>query len=109
MNFSTASRTYQLLTRIFDVRNVTEPFLPSAAEKKALPLRDPQQPFPRATPESQGISSDHIRRFLEELNRAYRQGTPLLFCILHINPTAAINTRRPSTPVDSSAAPETRR
>lgn len=69
MNFSTASRTYQLLTRIFDVRNVTEPFLPSAAEKKALPLRDPQQPFPRATPESQGISSDHIRRFLEELNR----------------------------------------
>lgn len=69
MNLSTASRTYQLLTRIFDVRSATEPFLPPAGEKKALPLREPQQPFPRATPESQGISSDHIRRFLEELNR----------------------------------------
>lgn len=69
MNLSTASRTYQLLTRIFDVRNATEPFLPSGAEKKPLPLREPQQPFPRATPESQGISSDHIRRFLEELGQ----------------------------------------
>ena len=69
MNLSTASRTYQLLTRIFDVRSVTEPFLAPTGEKKALPLREPQQPFPRTTPESQGISSDHIRRFLEELNR----------------------------------------
>lgn len=69
MNLSTASRTYQLLTRIFDVRNATEPFLPPRAEKASLPLRDPQQPFPRVTPESQGISSDHIRKFLEELGR----------------------------------------
>lgn len=69
MNLSTASRTYQLMTRIFDPRSATEPFLPAAGEKGPLPLRDPQQPFPRATPESQGISSDHIRRFLEELGR----------------------------------------
>lgn len=69
MNLSTASRTYQLLTRIFDVRNATEPFLPPRAEKKALPLREPLQPFPRATPESQGIPSDHVRKFLEELGR----------------------------------------
>ena len=69
MNLSTASRTYQLLTRIFDVRSATEPFLPPAGEKAPLPLREPQQPFPRATPESQGISSHHLRRFLEELGR----------------------------------------
>ena len=61
MNLSTASRTYQLMTRIFDPRSATEPFLPAAGEKKPLPLRQPRQPFPRATPESQGISSRHIR------------------------------------------------
>ena len=69
MNLSTASRTYQLMTRIFDPRSATEPFLPATGEKKPLPLRQPRQPFPRATPESQGISSRHIRRFLEELER----------------------------------------
>ena len=69
MNLTTASRTFQLLTRLLDVRGRTESFLPPAGEKKPLPLRPPQQPFPRATPESQGIPSDHIRRFLEELAR----------------------------------------
>lgn len=69
MNLSTASRTYQLLTRIFDPRAATEPFLPPRGEKAPLPLREPQQPFPRATPESQGIPSDHIRKFLQELGR----------------------------------------
>ena len=69
MNLTTASRTFQLLTRLLDTRSRTEPFLPPNGEKKPLPLRLPQQPFPRATPESQGISSDHIRRFLEELGR----------------------------------------
>ena len=68
MNLSTASRTFQLLTRIFDPRTSTEPFVPSSSEKLPLPLRPPQQPFPRAVPESQGISSRHIRKFLEELS-----------------------------------------
>lgn len=69
MNISTASRSFQLLTRIFDTKNTTEPFLPPRAEKVSLPLTSPEQPFPRATPESEGISSDHIRKFLEELAR----------------------------------------
>ena len=67
MNLSTASRTFQLLSRIFDVRTPTEPFLPPAGEKLPLPLRAAQQPFPRETPESQGVSSRHLQRFLEEL------------------------------------------
>ena len=67
MNLSTASRTFQLLSRIFDVRTATEPFLPPAGEKLPLPLRAAQQPFPRETPESQGVSSRHLQRFLEEL------------------------------------------
>lgn len=45
------------------------PSSPPRGRKKPLPLRQPRQPFPRATPESQGISSRHIRRFLEELER----------------------------------------
>ncbi|MBR2895671.1 MAG: serine hydrolase, partial [Oscillospiraceae bacterium] len=67
MNLSTASRTFQMFSRIFDTKSSTEPFLPSSGEKTSLPLRPPQQLFPRSTPESQGISSDHIRCFLEEL------------------------------------------
>ncbi len=69
MNLATASRTFQLLTRILDVRSSTEPFLPAAPEKPAIPLGDAAQPFPRATPESQGVSSRQIRSFLEELDR----------------------------------------
>ena len=69
MNLATASRTFQLLTRILDVRSSTEPFLPAAPEKPAIPLGDAAQPFPRAAPESQGVSSRQIRSFLEELDR----------------------------------------
>lgn len=67
MNLTTASRTFQLLTRIFDVRTTTEPFLPTAAEKPAMSIVGVHSPFPRATPESAGISSGHVRNFLEEL------------------------------------------
>ncbi len=69
MNLSTASRTFQLLSRILDVRTATEPFLPPAGEKRPLPLSPARQPFPRAAPESQGIPSRHIQSFLEELAR----------------------------------------
>ena len=50
MNLTTASRTFQLLTRILDVRTATEPFLPTAAEKPAIPQEGGLQPFPRVTP-----------------------------------------------------------
>lgn len=67
MNISTAGRTVQLLKRICDTKNATQAFLPPTGEKISLPLRAAQQPLPRVTPESQGISSDHVRHFLEEL------------------------------------------
>ena len=69
MNLTTASRTFQLLTRILDVRTPTEPFLPAEAEKPPIPPGNISQPFPRVTPESQGISSRHVQSFLEELGR----------------------------------------
>ena len=69
MNLTTASRTFQLLTRIMDARTPTEPFLPAEAEKPPIPPGNISQPFPRVTPESQGISSRHIQSFLEELGR----------------------------------------
>ena len=68
MNLSTASRTFQLLSRLLDPRSSTEPFVPSAGDKRALPLRPAAQPFPRALPEACGVSSRHIRKFLEELS-----------------------------------------
>lgn len=69
MNLTTASRTFQLLTRILDVRTATEPFLPAAVEKPAMGFGGVQQPFHRASPESRGVSSRHIKSFLEELGR----------------------------------------
>ena len=68
MNLSTASRTFQLLSRLLDPRSSTEPFVPGAGDKRALPLRPSAQPFPRAVPEEAGIASRHIRKFLEELS-----------------------------------------
>ena len=56
MNLSTASRTFQLLSRLLDPRSSTEPFVPSAGDKRALPLRPAAQPFPRALPEACGVS-----------------------------------------------------
>lgn len=69
MSLTTASRTFQLLTRILDTGTPTEAFLPPESGKPSLPLRPVEQPLPRATPESEGISSDHICHFLEELGR----------------------------------------
>ncbi len=69
MNLTTASRTFQLLSRIMDVRTATEPLLPPVAEKPPIPLGPVSQPFPRSTPESQGVSSRHLQSFLEELDR----------------------------------------
>ena len=68
MNLSTASRTFQLLSRLLDPRSSTEPFVPPVCDKRALPLRAAAQPFPRALPEECGVSSRHIRKFLEELS-----------------------------------------
>lgn len=67
MNLSTASRTLQLLGRVADVRTATEPFLAPDGDKPALPLRPAQQPFPRVSPEEEGVSSRHLKKFLEEL------------------------------------------
>lgn len=69
MNISTAGRSFQLLSRIFDTKTATEPFLPPRGEKISLPLHPAEHPLPRTTPESEGIPSDHIRKFLEELGR----------------------------------------
>lgn len=69
MSLTTASRTFQLLSRMLNTTTPTEAFLPPEGGKHSLPLKTVEQPLPRATPESEGISSDHIRLFLEELDR----------------------------------------
>ena len=69
MNLTSASRTFQLLKRAFDTRTPTESFLPPSGEKKSLPIAPVPLSLPRCQPEVEGISSDHIRLFLEELAR----------------------------------------
>jgi len=69
MNLTSASRTFQLIKQIFDTRSATTGFLPPSGEKAPLALTPPQLPLLRCQPETEGISSDHIRSFLEELAR----------------------------------------
>ena len=69
MGLTSASRTFQLLKDLFDVKTSTNSYLPTPCEKVHLPLTPVEAPFPRCTPEEAGISSDHIRRFLEELEK----------------------------------------
>lgn len=69
MSLTTASRTFQLLSRMLDTSTPTVAFLPPEGGKHSLPLKAVDQPLPRATPESEGIPSDHLRLFLEELDR----------------------------------------
>lgn len=75
MSITTASRAVQLVSRVFDVRTSTEPFLSTRIEKTALPIRPSAKPLPRATPESQGIPSHHIQTFLEAMGQNEDLGT----------------------------------
>jgi len=53
MNLSTASRTFQLLSRILDSRTPTEPFLPPAGEKR----------FPEAPPVTRAVLPSRENNF----------------------------------------------
>ena len=67
MNISTLNRTFVLLRRLFDTTSSTESILPVMTQKPTVKLSDVQQPFPRRSPESQGVPSKHISAFVEEL------------------------------------------
>ncbi len=67
MNINTLNRTLVLLKRLFDTSVSTNSFITTNFQKPSARYTLVQQPFQRVTPESQGIPSDTILSFLEEL------------------------------------------
>jgi len=68
MNIRTYRNALTLMYRIFDRRRSTVPRIHNDCKKPAYGNDEPVlQPFPRTTPEAQGISSDYIASFIEEL------------------------------------------
>ncbi len=69
MSLLSTNHAFQLITRILDPAEATEPVVEFAAQKPAIPLGRSGQPLPEDLPENQGVSSRHIAAFLQELNR----------------------------------------
>ena len=69
MILNTHRRTIVLLRHVFDHKRQTEPIIRTVPQKpKWNPAESIEQPFPRATPESQGLSSDRIAGFIAALH-----------------------------------------
>ena len=67
MSLSSANRSLQLVIRMLDSKNTTEPLVEMGPQKPLIPLGRSTQPLPRVTPESQGIPSRHVAGFLRSL------------------------------------------
>lgn len=69
MELGTVNRTVSLMARMFNLRKSTVSILPVDPQKSAGTPTMIRQPFQRVSPESQGVSSAHIARFIEALQR----------------------------------------
>lgn len=67
MSLSSANRSLQLVMRLLDSKNTTEPLVDLGPQKPEIPLNRASQPLPRELPEREGIPSRHIAAFLNTL------------------------------------------
>ena len=67
MDLKIQKKTMELLYRLLEGTNGIVPFVSYYPQKDRFPGRKEQQCLKRAAPESQGVSSLHLRKFLEEL------------------------------------------
>ncbi len=67
MNLTSLNHTITLIGRIIDTRRSTVPFLKTGPQKPPCSISPVEQPFERATPESQNIPSKRIKDFLQAL------------------------------------------
>lgn len=67
MSLSSASRALQLIVRLMDARNTTEPMIDWGPQKPEIPLNRASTPLPKDAPERNGIPSRHIAAFLQAL------------------------------------------
>ncbi len=78
MNLTAVNRTLTLLGSMFDPNRLTEPFLPQMTGKPVFQAGNPT--LPRTSPESVGVSSEHIAAFLRNLreNPQFRMHSVLI-------------------------------
>ena len=68
MSLSSANRTVQLLLRLTDLKNATEPLICTAPQKTTVLHSTRSSSLPRCCPEKQGISSRTLAAFLQQLS-----------------------------------------
>ncbi|MCE5195525.1 MAG: beta-lactamase family protein [Negativicutes bacterium] len=67
MDITVQANALKLIGQLLDRRSSTQPIIPYLPQKAVFPNHAQRQPFPSATPESQGIPSAYLARFIEEL------------------------------------------
>lgn len=67
MDLAAMNHTVSLLYRVFDSRHSTVPIIETPPQKPPFRRSPINQPFERATPESQNVSSERILSFIKEL------------------------------------------
>lgn len=70
MDFKVQKKTLELLYKLLEGSNGIVPFVSYYPQKESFPGLEEVQRLKRAAPESQGISSAYLQRFLEELMEA---------------------------------------
>lgn len=67
MDFKVQKKTLELLYKLLEGTNGIVPFVSYYPQKESFPDLEEEQRLKRAAPETQGISSAYLQRFLEEL------------------------------------------
>ncbi len=67
MDITVQANALKLVGQLFDRKSSTQPIIPYLPQKAIFPNHPQRQSFPSATPESQGIPSAYLARFIEEL------------------------------------------
>ena len=100
MSLSSANHSIQLITRLLDAENATEPIVDFGPQKPEISSGRSAQPLPPCIPEQQGVPSRHIARFLRALAEepTLRTHSVLVVRNGHILARAAFGMRDTETP-----------
>lgn len=69
MDLTVQANGIKLVLQVFDRKSETQPIIPYFPQKKAFSAQATLVDLPRATPESQGVSSEMICRFLSSIQK----------------------------------------
>lgn len=69
MDIKTDGAALSLIFDLFDTKTSTKPRIPETVQKKPYVFSEINQPFPRSTPEEQGVESARIAQFITSVKR----------------------------------------